>query len=99
MEFISDHALDRIGFGNCCFVRLDVQAEECECEQRFVDTADHDARIFLPVLDVAVILQSRAHIPCEQAPAHGPDESEETVDREVEIRSETYAAVQDYSHS
>jgi hypothetical protein len=79
-------------------VRLDVQAEECECEQRFIDPADHDARIFLPVLDVAVILQSRAHVPREQAPAHGPDESEETVDREIEVGSEANAAVQYYSH-
>jgi hypothetical protein len=95
MDDVSHHARAVV----CEWVlKGNVQAEESECEQRFINPADHDARIFLPVLDVAVILESRAHVPGEQAPAHGPDESEETVDREVEVRSEANAAVQDYCH-
>jgi hypothetical protein len=91
MDDVSHHARAVV----CEWVlKGNVQAEESECEQRFINPADHDARIFLPVLDVAVILQRRAHVPGE----HGPDESEETVDREVEVRSEANAAVQDYCH-
>lgn len=80
-----------------CF--MNSQSKEGKCEQRLVNPADHDASIFLPMLDVAVVLQSRTHVPGEQAPAYDPNNSKESVDRKIEVRFETDTAVQNYCHS
>jgi hypothetical protein len=71
----------------------DVQSKEGESEERLVDSADHDARILLPVLDIAVMGQSRSHVPCQQTPANSPDQSQKAVDGDVEIWFEADAAV------
>jgi hypothetical protein len=76
-----------------------VQSKEGESEERLVDPADHDAGILLPVLDVAVMGQSRSHVPCQQTPAHSPDQSQKAVNGDVEIRFEADTAVQDYGES
>jgi hypothetical protein len=51
------------------------------------------------VLDIAVVGQSRSHVPCQQTPANSPDQSQKAVDRDVEIWFEADAAVQDYGES
>lgn len=53
----------------------DVQSKEGESEERLVDPADHDACICLPVLYITVVGQGRSHVPCQQTPTHGPDQS------------------------
>lgn len=77
----------------------DVQSKEGESEKRLVNPADHDACGFLPVLDVAVVGQSRSHVPCQETPAHGPNQGQKAVDRDIEIRFEADAAMQDYGES
>jgi hypothetical protein len=77
----------------------DVQSKEGESKERLVDPADHDARVLLPVLDIAVVSQGRSHVPSQKTPAHSPDQSQEAVDRDVEIWLEAYAAVQDDGES
>ena len=72
----------------------DLRSEEGKSEERLVDPADHDAGVFVPVLDVADVLEGRAHVPGEQAPAHNPEDGEKAVDRDIEVGSEAYAAVQ-----
>jgi len=87
---------------------VEVEAESCEgrdkskegeSKERLVDPADHDARVLLPVLDIAVVSQGRSHVPSQKTPAHSPDQSQEAVDRDVEIWLEAYAAVQDDGES
>jgi len=75
------------------------KSKEGESEERLVDPADHDAGILLPVLNVAVMGQSRSHVPCQQTPAHSPDQSQKAVNGDVEIRFEADTAVQDYGES
>ena len=78
--------------------KKNIQSKEGKREKRLVDPADHDTSIFFPVLNIAVVPQRRAHVPGQKAPAHSPDKSKEAINRNVEVRSESDAAVQDYSH-
>ena len=75
-----------------------IQSKEGKREKSLVDPTDHDTGIFLPVLDIAVVPQRRAHVPGQQTPAHKPDQGKESINRNVEIGSEADAAVQDYGH-
>ena len=68
-----------------------VQSKEGESEERLVDPADHDAGILLPVLDVAVMGQSRS--------SGVLDGGRAVVNGDVEIRLEADTAVQDYGES
>jgi len=76
-----------------------VQSKKSKREKSLVDPADHDPGIFFPVRYIAVVLERRAHVPGQQAPADSPDQCKEAINRNVEIRSEADAAVQDDSHS
>ena len=51
----------------------DVQPKECKREESLVDPADHDTSILFPVRYIAVVLQSRTHIPSQKAPADRPN--------------------------
>lgn len=73
-----------------------VQSKQGEGEQRLVNPADHDTGVFLPVLNIAVMSQSRAHVPSQETPAHDPEKGKEAVDGDVEVWFQTDAAVQDY---
>nr|POF17904.1 hypothetical protein CFP56_13316 [Quercus suber] len=64
-------------------------AEERKGEERFVDPADHDLGVGV---GVGVVINGRAAagdgaagVPCQRAPAEGPEEGEEAVDHEVEV--------------
>jgi len=87
---------------------VEVEAERCEgrdkskegeSKQRLVNPADHDACGFLPVLDIAVVGQSRSHVPSQETPTHSPYQSQKAVDGDIEIRFEADAAMQDYGES
>jgi len=75
------------------------KSKKSKREKSLVDPADHDPGIFFPVRYIAVVLERRAHVPGQQAPADSPDQCKEAINRNVEIRSEADAAVQDDSHS
>lgn len=75
-----------------------VQAKERKREQRLIDAADHDSGILLPVLDIAIVRERRAHPPRQKSPADSPDQSQKAVDGDVEVWFEAHAAVQDYGH-
>lgn len=81
------------------FGASDVQSKEGESKQRLVNPADHDACGFLPVLDIAVVGQSRSHVPSQETPTHSPYQSQKAVDGDIEIRFEADAAMQDYGES
>lgn len=72
-----------------------VRSEEGKGEECLVDPTDHNAGVFVPVLDVAHVLERRAHVPGQQAPAHHPEEREEAIDRDVEVRLQADTAVHD----
>lgn len=75
-----------------------IQSKESKREKRLVNPADHNASIFLPVFNIAVIPQRRTHVPGQQTPADGPDQGKEAINRNVEIGPEADATVQDDSH-
>ena len=78
-------------------LKKNIQSKEGKREQSLVNPADHNTSIFLPVLNIAVVPESRAHVPGQKAPANEPNQCKEAINRNVEVRSETDAAVQDYS--
>ena len=77
--------------------KKNIQSKEGKREKRLIDPAHHNTSIFLPVLNIAVVPESRAHVPGQKAPANEPNQCKEAINRNVEVRSEADAAVQDYS--
>lgn len=77
----------------------DSQAQESKREQRLVNPANHDSGVFLPMLDIAVMRERRAHPPRQQRPTNSPKQSQQAIDSKIEVRLEAHAAVQDNSHS
>ena len=43
-----------------------IQPNKGKGEQRLVDPAHHDADILIPVLEIAEVGQSAAHVPCQE---------------------------------
>lgn len=84
---------------SCRWRSLYVQSQEREREERFVNPANHNASVLGPMLNIAVVLQGRAHVPSQKTPTHDPKKCEEAVDSNVEIRSKADAAVHDYRYS
>ena len=78
--------------------KKNIQSKEGKREKRLIDPAHHNTSIFLPVLNIAVVPESRAHVPGQKAPADSPDEGKEAINRNVEIGPEADAEVQDNSY-
>jgi hypothetical protein len=75
-----------------------LQSKEGKREKRLINPAHHNSSILLPVRNIAVVLQRRAHVPGQKAPADSPDKGKEAINRNVEIGPEADAAVQHNSH-
>ena len=55
------------------------QSKQRECEQSFVYPAYHYPYVFMPMFNVTHVAQRATHEPCQEAPAHCPDEQEEAI--------------------
>lgn len=71
------------------------RAEQRECVQGLVGTADHHAVVGRPVRAAAAVTQGAVHIPGQQNVADGPDEEDGDVEDQVEQRREESTAVKD----
>jgi hypothetical protein len=71
MRLLVARCYEALGMTKKC--KKNIQPKEGKREKRLVNPAHHNTSIFFPVLNIAVILQRRTHVPGQKAPADSPN--------------------------
>ena len=75
-----------------------IQSGNRECFKSLIQATHHDARLVVPVPEVAFIGEKRRNVPGQHGEAHGPERREEGVDQGAEARAESAVVVEEGGH-